>query len=163
MTGEAVTVRRAGAGDVAELVGLRALMFEAMGYDPGGQDAPWRHHAAAWFRERLAQPAVFAAFVAERPGHGVVGGAAGTVEARTPSPRSPGPHGHLFNVATRPGHRRAGIARRCTVAVLAWFEADTAVSIVELDATGAGAPLYRSLGFDDTRYPSMQLRLPDRG
>jgi len=157
------TPRRAGVEDAAALVGLRALMFEGMGRDPGPADAPWRAAALAWFTERLADPATFAAFVVDDPGAGVVSCAVGAVEVHGPGPGSPsGAHGRVSSVSTAPGARRRGHARACVSAVLAWFDEETDVRVVDLSATADGAGLYRSLGFDVPRTTALQRRVPSR-
>ncbi len=60
-----------------------------------------------------------------------------------------GKRAHLMNVWTDPSCRRQGIARRMVSLLLeeAWRRGVTEVS---LDATEAGRPLYRSLGFHDS-------------
>ena len=157
-------VRRAGVGDAEALVALRALMFEGMGVDPGGPQAPWRAAATAWFARRLAERGAVAAFVVDEPGAGAVSCALGVVEVHAPGPGSPsGAHGRLSSVSTAPRARRRGHARACVTALLAWFDAETDVRVVDLFATGDGAGLYRSLGFDVPRSLALQRRLPPSG
>jgi GNAT superfamily N-acetyltransferase len=57
-----------------------------------------------------------------------------------------GRYGYVFNVATDPDCRRRGYSRACMVAVLDWYR-ERGVRKVDLKATEAGEPLYRSLGF----------------
>ncbi len=150
-------IRRAGYDDIRALVRLRACMFEAMGVAHGSDAAPWRAAAADWFGEVLAQPHVFAAFVADDAVDGVVSMAAGICHRSAPGPNSPlGVTGHVFNVATLPEHRRQGLSRGCLVALLDWFDHDTDVARIELHASATGAPLYRSLGFVEHEYPAMR-------
>lgn len=152
-------MRRAGVGDAAALVRLRAVMLDAVG-EPTAPDAPWRAAALGWFTDRLTRPAELAAFVVEDPGAGVVAVACGTVESRPPGPRTPnGVRGHVFNVATEAAWRRRGHARACLVALLAWYEHQTPAAVVELAATAEGQGLYRSLGFTEVRHPTLRLRL----
>jgi ribosomal protein S18 acetylase RimI-like enzyme len=155
-----VRVRRAAVQDVRALVHLRALMFSSMGFDVGGQDAPWRLAAAGWFNEQLTLRHQFAGFVAEHPVDGVVSAALGSCDARAPSPTdSSGPHGHVFNICTEPGHRRAGHGRACLTALLTWFQTDTHVRVVHLNATPDGAAMYKSAGFREPAFPAMRLQL----
>lgn len=150
-------IRRAGQDDVSALVELRACMFEGMGVAHGTADAPWRTAAAEWFTDVLAQPRVFAAFVADDAVHGVVSMAAGICHRLAPGPNSPsGVAGHVFNVATLPMHRRQGLSRLCMSALLEWFDRDTDAARIELNASSTGATLYRSLGFVDHEYPAMR-------
>lgn len=57
-----------------------------------------------------------------------------------------GKRAHLMNVYTAPEHRRQGLSRRLVEALMQ--EAlQRGVTEISLDATPAGRPLYRSLGF----------------
>ena len=153
-------VRRAELDDAEALVRLRGLMLEAMGNDVGGPDAPWRETAHKWFTEQLASPGTFAAFVVDDPTAGVVAGAAGNVHPHAPGPHDLSPaRGHLYNVSTHPDFRRRGLARACVTALLDWFRDETAVGQVELHATDNGIQLYQSLGFTESRFPALRLRL----
>ncbi len=60
-----------------------------------------------------------------------------------------GKRAHLMNVYTAPDRRRQGIASRMVSMLMeeAWRRGVTEIS---LDATEAGRPLYRSLGFRDS-------------
>ena len=60
-----------------------------------------------------------------------------------------GKRAHLMNVYTNPALRRQGIARRMVSMLIerAWNRGATEIS---LDATEAGRPLYRALGFRDS-------------
>lgn len=60
-----------------------------------------------------------------------------------------GKRAHLMNVYTDPARRREGIARRMVTMLIdeAW---ERGVTEISLDATEAGRPLYRELGFRDS-------------
>lgn len=80
---------------------------------------------------------------------------------KPPSPRFPrGRTGVLFNVYTRPEHRRKGLAREVMRELLDDARARE-LDVVELHATDDGYPLYRSLGFEDdsTTHRAMRLML----
>jgi GNAT superfamily N-acetyltransferase len=146
-----VWVRRAVPADAAELVRLRGVMLaEADGQDPA--PGPWQPTAEETLRKRLSEPdpdATLAAFVVERPDEPgrLAACALGTIEQRLGDPRSStGDYGYVFNVATDPGYRRRGYSRACMVAVLDWYR-ERGVRKIDLKATEAGEPLYRSLGF----------------
>ena len=70
-----------------------------------------------------------------------------------------GNRAHLMNVYTDPGRRREGIARTMVRMLIeeAWKKGATEIS---LDATEAGRPLYRSLGFRDSE-ECMVLEKPE--
>jgi GNAT superfamily N-acetyltransferase len=155
-----IEVRRAKPDDAEALVRLRALMLEAMGVDTGGADAPWREVALRYFTDGLATPETFAAFVVDDPEAGVVASAVGHC-----NPHAPGPNdlstqrGTLYNVSTEPAFRRRGLARACVVALLTWYRDETDIGQIELHATPEGAPLYLSLGFIPSSYPTHRLNL----
>ncbi|MFI5531725.1 GNAT family N-acetyltransferase [Kitasatospora sp. NPDC051853] len=157
-----ITVRTATPADAAELVRLRALMFEAM----SGAAAPgeWEATAETVLRERLAAPPqelTMPAFVVDDPGRPgrLAACAVGTLEQRLPAPGHPdGLFGFVFNICTDPGHRRRGYARACTAALLEWFDARRATRI-DLHATEGAEPLYRDLGFHEHSIPLSRTKL----
>ncbi|MFD3513997.1 GNAT family N-acetyltransferase [Streptomyces sp. NPDC058657] len=155
-----LTVRRAHAGDVAEVLRLRQMMLEALGH--GAEDTAWHSASLPGLRKRLADPdGDFAAFVAEHPSStGRLGTmAAGTVDYRIGNPGAPlGNRGHVFGVVTAPDVRRAGGARACTRALLDWFR-ERGVVQVDLNASREAEPLYASLGFVRRPDPAMRLDL----
>ena len=80
---------------------------------------------------------------------------------KPPSPRFPrGRTGVLFNVYTRPEHRRKGLASAVMRELLDDARARE-LDVVELHATDDGYPLYRSLGFEDdsTTHRAMRMML----
>ncbi|MGO4664325.1 GNAT family N-acetyltransferase [Terrabacter sp. 2TAF16] len=152
------TTRRATAADATVVVGLRALMFSAMGV-PGVDDPGWQEAATAWF-ERELDGGRACVVVAEDADGEVVAGAMAGLRFETPSPVNPnGVWGLVNNVATHPRARRQGLARACVVGVLDWLRDETEATVVELFATGEGAGLYEELGFTPTAWPAMRLRL----
>ncbi|MGW2035607.1 GNAT family N-acetyltransferase [Streptomyces sp. NPDC001811] len=152
-----VKVRRANQDDAAALVRLRALMLEDMGLST--QETPWRHAALEWFTERLGDTQNFAAFVVDDPHLGPVSNAVGICDRHAPSPHNlSGIHGHVFNISTDPSRQRRGYARACLKALLDWYGNETEARVINLNATGHGMALYRSLGFAAPRYPALQLR-----
>jgi GNAT superfamily N-acetyltransferase len=155
-----IEVRRAKPDDAEALVRMRALMLEAMGVDTGGPDAPWREVAFRYFAEGLASPETFAAFVIDDPDVGVVACAAGHCNPHPPGPNDLSTQrGSLYNVSTEPAFRRRGLARACVVALLAWYRDETDAGQIDLHATPDGAPLYLSLGFTTSAYPTQRLRV----
>lgn len=155
-----LAVRRAAAADAAALTRLREVMLSDMGMLPAGADPGWRDKAEAWFARRLDDKDDCAAFVIEHPDLGVVSCAAGVCDRHAPGPANPGGvQGLVFNMSTDPRCRHRGYARACLDALLAWFRDETQARVVNLNATGDGIALYRSLGFTEPRYPALQLRL----
>jgi GNAT superfamily N-acetyltransferase len=158
-----LAVRRAAAADAAALTRLRAVMLSDMGMVAAGADPGWQDKAEAWFAQRLDDEGGegdFAAFVIEDLDLGVVSCAAGVCDRHAPGPGNPGGvQGLIFNLSTDPRRRRRGCARACLDALLAWFRDETEARVINLNATGDGIALYRSLGFTEPRYPALQLRL----
>ncbi|MEV4756743.1 GNAT family N-acetyltransferase [Micromonospora sp. NPDC049559] len=157
-----INVRRALASDVDELVRLRGVMLGAIHgrtVEPGS----WPEAAARSLRERLPGPEPsLVAFVVERPDEPgrLAACVLGAVESRLPGPSNPsGLIGHVFNVVTDPDHRRRGYSRACMEALLDWYRR-RGVTRIELNASPAGEPLYRSLGFTPRTTPAMRLTTP---
>jgi ribosomal protein S18 acetylase RimI-like enzyme len=157
-------VRRAAAADATALTRLREVMLSEMGMLAAGADPGWRDKAEAWFARRLDRKDDFAAFLIEDPDLGVVSCAAGVCDQHAPGPGNPGGvQGLVFNMSTDPQCRRRGYARACLNALLAWFRDETQARVINLNTTGDGIALYRSLGFTEPRYPVLQLRLARPG
>ncbi|MCK7626405.1 GNAT family N-acetyltransferase [Streptomyces sp. RS10V-4] len=158
------TPRAARPEDAAELVRLRRLMFLAMnGRAASGR---WERDAEAAARRQLTGPdAPLTAFVVDGAADGpgadgrhLAACALGRIDERLPSPAHPtGRVGFVFNVCTDPRYRGRGYARATTEALVAWF-ARQGVGRVDLHATDAAEPLYRSLGFTEHAIP-LSLKL----
>ncbi len=145
------------------MLGLRLLMFEAMGIPPERlADPGWRLAAHGWFVDRIPAAGVHVV-VAEVDGL-VVSGAVGEVNALIPGPGAPnGSVGLISNVATLPGHRGRGLAGMVTDALLAWFREETDVSRVDLFATPGGEAIYAPRGFTARDFPAMSFPVTGPG
>lgn len=153
--------RRALADDACELVRLRGVMFAGIdGVEPG--PGRWQGVAEQTLRKRMSEPeASLAAFVVDRPDQRgrLAACAIGVIEQRLGDPGNPsGEYGYVFNVATDHDYRRRGFSRACMEALIDWY-GRRGVHKIDLKASPAGEPLYRSLGFTGSRYPLMRLRL----
>ncbi|MGW0928688.1 GNAT family N-acetyltransferase [Streptomyces sp. NPDC002644] len=161
-----VLARRALPDDAREVLRLRQVMLDAV--HPGrathapGETPEWHAEALEPLRRRLAdKDGDFAAFVVDRPdAPGALASlAVGQVGYRIGGPDNPrGLDGYLFSVATDPDARRRGYSRACVEALIAWFR-EQGCERVGLTASADGMPLYTSLGFVPSSYPSMRLRL----
>jgi ribosomal protein S18 acetylase RimI-like enzyme len=159
-TRAAELVRGATVVDTAELIRLRAVMFEAMGIDASGNE--WRDAFAAQLRNHLHNSESLAGFVIDDPttpcrlaacGLGMIG-------ERFPGAADPtGRVGYLASMATDPYHRRRGYASAILAALLDWFDA-RGVRTVELHATASGEPLYRAAGFIEPFCPALSRYAP---
>lgn len=149
-------VRPAEEHDIAELVRLRALLFETLDGDffasPSTGD-DWRHSLAAVLKEQLTADTVRILVVDGDDGLAACG--FGFVERRLPGPNRPnGLSGHVTGVVTDPAFRRRGHSRAIMRGLLDWFR-DREVPRVDLYASHDGEPLYRALGF--TPHPDPAL------
>ncbi|MDP9842820.1 GNAT family N-acetyltransferase [Streptosporangium lutulentum] len=152
-------VRQAVEDDVAELVRLRALLFENLGgdfFNPSSAGDDWRDALAAVLREKLiADDAQILVVDGE---NGLAACGIGTVEQWFPGPHSRnGRIGHVIGVVTDPSCRRRGHSRAIMRGLLGWFRERGAVR-VDLYASHEGEPLYRELGFFDHPDPALCWR-----
>ncbi|MEU7641775.1 MULTISPECIES: GNAT family N-acetyltransferase [unclassified Streptomyces] len=158
-----ITPRTARPEDAAELVRLRRLMYLAM--NGRADHGSWERNAEEVARRQLAGPDPrLIGFVVDGAADGaaaphLAAGALGWIDERLPSPVNPtGRMGFVFNVCTDPRYRGRGYARATTEALLGRF-AQQGVARVDLHATDAALPLYRSLGFTEHSTPlSLDLR-----
>ncbi len=153
-------IRRAKSRDLAALIALRALLFEAMGTAPQALSAAgWQREAQRWLQVNLQHPDVNIT-VADVNGS-VVACAIGQVTDRMPSPGHPqGRVGILGNVVTFPEYRMGGLAQACIDAVMQWFREETDATGVELFATQEGRRRYLGHGFTDHEFPQLRVALP---
>jgi ribosomal protein S18 acetylase RimI-like enzyme len=146
-------------GDAAELVRLRALMFESMGFDVSG--SRWRSTCLAHLEEGLADGRFLGAVVDAPDGSGLACSGLAEVSKRIPSPGNPsGAAAYLSSFSTDPRWRRRGMARRVLQLLLDRLR-ENDVRRIELHATDDGLPLYRCFGFVDRQGGTeMRLDLP---
>jgi len=144
------SVRWATEIDVAELVRLRRVMFESMGVAVAAADD---EAAALVLRTGLANDDFFAAVV---DGDGFLAACGiGMTALRVPGPGNPsGRWGYIQSMVTDERCRRRGLGLAVLDALLDRF-AELGVVKVDLHATAAGEPLYRSKGFS----PGAQVEL----
>lgn len=151
----APVIRQATVEDIDELLRLRQVMFDALGWGRG--DDSWRTPCADFLRSGFGSGDV-AGFVGEIEG-AVVGGGVGLVHRRLPAPGNPaGLYGYLQSMATDPAWRGRGIGGGIVDALLAWFGAQGVVT-VDLHASPEGDPVYRARGFTPGDYPGLRLRI----
>ncbi|MEV2250323.1 GNAT family N-acetyltransferase [Streptomyces sp. NPDC050147] len=153
-------IRPATQDDIAELVRLRALLFENLGgdyFDPPSQDASWQDTLAVVLKDRLATEDV--RILAVDGGRGSLAACAiGSVEQRLPGPHlRNGRVGLVIGVVTDPAHRRRGHSRSLMAGLLDWFR-EREVARVDLYASHEGEPLYRDLGFVNHPDPALYWR-----
>jgi ribosomal protein S18 acetylase RimI-like enzyme len=139
------TVRQATAVDIADLVQLRRVMCEAMGFNGPELDAA----EVAWksYFGRAIPAQEFHGWLAVTKGEAV--SACGVViDQHPPTPGNlSGRIGYLMNVVTAPEYRGRGLARRVIRAALHWLD-EHGIRRVTLHTTDMGQSLYASLGFE---------------
>lgn len=155
---EGSVIRPAVPSDIGTVVELRALMFEAMGSSSEEiSDIGWQQDASRWLQLHLSDEDIHV-IVAEAHGT-VVSCAIGQVIATVPGPGRRGDGGQISNIATFPRHRRLGFTHAVLGSLLEWFEEETDVEVISLNATEAGWDIYESFGFVETAFPQMRKRL----
>ncbi len=144
-----ITIRQATAADVYDLVQLRRMMFEAMGFDDPAQLDAADAASSAYFAEAI--PAgEFYGWLAVMPADTAVGSGGVVFDQHPPGPTNlSGRVGYIMNVVTVPRYRRRGVARRIMQAMIKWL-AEQGVQNMSLHATEPGRPMYRELGFVDS-------------
>ncbi len=149
MVSENITIRRATVADIPDLVRLRRLMFEAMGFgDPAQLDAA-DQVATAYFSEAIPSGEFHGWLAVTSTGTAVSSGGV-VIDRHPPGPGNlSGCIGCIMNVVTVPRYRRQGIARRIMQAMLKWLT-DQGIRHVTLHTTKMGRPLYKELGFVDS-------------
>ncbi|WP_424215173.1 GNAT family N-acetyltransferase [Streptomyces sp. BI20] len=153
-------VRAATHADIPELVRLRGVALAALGVDPGPADAPWRAAAAEWFAVRIGHRADWACrVVGGAPGEPLLATGAAWLTHHLPHPgRLDGVRGYLDAIVTDEPARGRGHGARIVTELVAWL-AGLGVELVQLHASADGEPVYRRLGFEDARFPAMDLFL----
>ena len=151
-----MSARRAIAADVAEIVRLRQVMFDALGWDDGSE--PWPAACAEVLRRGLTDGSIVAFVVDRQEGGGLASAGVGTVAQRLPGPGNPtGRHGFVQSMATDPGHRRRGHGAAVFTALVGWFKAE-GLTAVDLHASPDGEGLYRSFGFREGEHVELSWR-----
>jgi ribosomal protein S18 acetylase RimI-like enzyme len=144
---DGITIRRASADDIPDLVRLRRTMFESMGYDDLCQLAAADEAAAAYFADAIPSGEFYGWLAVTSSGQAVGSGGA-VIDRHPPGPNNlTGRSGYIMNISTHPAHRRRGIARRMMHAIVRWLAAQ-GIHKFTLHATEMGRPLYSELGFE---------------
>ncbi len=151
-----LVARDATVDDVAELVRLRALMFESMGID--ASDPAWRSACTAHL-QLLGTDTLLGAVVDAPSGEGLVASGLVELNRRIPNPISHnGRVAYISSVCTDGAWRRRGAARLVMVHLLDLVRA-TDVTTVDLHATDVGEGLYVEMGFVQRAQREFRLQL----
>ncbi|MFX0114286.1 MAG: GNAT family N-acetyltransferase [Candidatus Hodarchaeota archaeon] len=142
-------IRQATVDDISDLVRLRRMMFEAMGFDNPLQLDAADSSAKVYFEKAIPSGEFHGWLAITADGDTVASGGA-VIDQHPPGPGNlSGQIGYIMNLATEPAYQRQGIARRIMRAIIAWL-ADQGIQLIALHATEPGRPLYLELGFADT-------------
>jgi ribosomal protein S18 acetylase RimI-like enzyme len=158
MVSDEITIREATIQDIPDLVRLRRMMFESMGFDNSAQMNTADAAANAYLAQ--AMPAEeFYGWLAVTPTGEAVGSGGVVFDQHPPGPTNvSGRTGYIMNLVTDPRYRRRGIARHMMQTMIEWL-AKQGVQRVTLHATDVGRSLYEELGFVDSNEMSLRLEL----
>lgn len=141
-----ITVRQATVDDISDLVRLRRMMFESMGFDDPAKLDAGDAAAASYFAQAIPD-GEFRGWLAITPAGEAVSTIGLVIDQHPPGPGNlSGKTGYIMNVVTHPAYRRRGLARRLMQVALAWLD-ERGIRRAELHATDMGRPLYEELGF----------------
>jgi GNAT superfamily N-acetyltransferase len=156
-------IRSAGPEDLALLVLHRRRMWEEItaseakfaGIGPTELDHADRRYSE-WLLPKLRRAEVFGA-VAESPDLRVAGSGCLWLREEVPRPTRVQDHmPYILSVYTDPAHRRQGLGRRVTSALIDRVAAD-GYPRVRLNASTLGEPLYRAMGFEPSSERQLDL------
>ena len=150
---------RARLEDIPELIELRMAYLRAdFGILDNVTMGTVRDSLPSFFERHLNQDLF--AYVMRDDAGSIVSLAIMLVSEKPANPRFVhGRIGTVFNVYTRPEHRRQGLAKR-VMTELVDDARSRDLDLVELNATNDGYPLYRSIGFTDSSlHRPMHIRL----
>lgn len=144
--------------DIPQLVQMRlAYLAEEHGGILPEHNSRLEEELPVYFQKKLNQGIL--AYVAEE-GDEIVSTALMVVIERPGNPHFlSGKTGLLLNVYTKPLYRRQGLAGRLVTMALAEAK-KLDLAYVELNATAAGYPLYKKLGFDEEQSRYVRMKYP---
>jgi GNAT superfamily N-acetyltransferase len=149
------TIRAATTADIATIVHHREQMFRDMGTvcDYGAM----ARACTRWYQEALPAGTYRGWLVGA--GDTVAGGGGMIVMPWSPGPSRLDPRmAWVYNVFVEPPHRGRGLARLLMQTMHAWCR-EQGIERVALNATTAGARVYREFGYTAVHEPMMRLDL----
>jgi len=151
-------VRQADVDDIAALVRLRRVMFEAMGNNDSDALDAMCQASERYFSERIPAERFFA-WLAEDGGQAVASIGL-VVHSIPPSPdRLDDREAYIMSLVTLPSYRRRGIAAELLECALV-FAREQGIGVASLHATSAGRGVYARAGFSERcEIPEMSVRL----
>lgn len=150
------SIRPATIADIPHIVEHRAQMFRDMGIPAQFEDM-----AAAtelWLRHALPSH-TYRGWMAVTESGEVAAGGGLIVIPWPPGPMTMDPRcAFIFNVYTKPEHRKQGLGRRLMDAMHDWARSE-GIERVVLNASVFGKPVYEAMGYVVTDEPMMRLAL----
>ncbi len=151
-----MSIRPNTVADIPDLVRLRRLMFEDMGWQDSAKLDASDRACQRYFARAIPAGEYHGWLAVTAAGQAVASGGL-VIDQHPPGPGNlSGKTGYIMNVVTLPDHRRQGLARRLMDVMLAWL-AERGIEQVTLHASDMGRPLYQGLGFEASN--EMRLRL----
>ena len=148
-------VRRLPIHEAFRVAEVRATAFGTKSAAPGQVES-----VTAILSEHLSL-GDFACFVVEEADE-IISYGIGMIHQRLPADHNPsGRWGYIQSMETHPLHRRRGYGHAVLLALQEWY-LDQGIPAVTLVATEMGAPLYRSVGFDDERFGTAMIWIAAR-
>jgi len=144
-----IVIQPATVKDILDVVRLRRMMFEAMGFtDPAILDAADRA-CVDYFAHAIPSGEYRGWLAVTGTGHKVASGGV-CVNVHPPGPHNlDGRLAYIMNMSTEPAYRRRGLARRIFAQIMQWIE-EQAITLSSLHATELGKSLYTQYGFKDS-------------
>jgi len=153
-----VLIRRATIDDIDDLVRLRRLMFEAMGFEDKEQLDAADAAAREYFTEAIPTKKFYGWLAATTSsGKNVCSGGV-VIDHHPPGPSNiSGKIAYIMNLVTLEEYRRQGIARKIMNAMVEWITTKN-ITVMSLHATDMGKTLYHELGFEDSNEMCLRLK-----
>ncbi|MHA2059439.1 MAG: GNAT family N-acetyltransferase [Candidatus Ranarchaeia archaeon] len=142
--------------DVRDLVRLRRVLFEDMGFEDSSLLDELDHAVSTYLTKTIPTDQFFG-WVAETSTGKIVGSGGVVINQYPPEPNNlQGKSGYIMNIATARSHRHQGIARTMMKTILDWLKR-IQIPRAKLYTTPVARALYEDLGF--TKREEMQLEL----
>jgi GNAT superfamily N-acetyltransferase len=152
-----MNIRKATLFDVNRLIALRMDYFRCEGELTSEQEVLLSAQLRKFFIKHIPSGDFFA-FLAEEEGR-VASTAFLLIAERPAAPHfSTGKTGTVLNVLTYPEFRRKGYASLVINTLIEEAKKED-LSMLDLFSTPDGMPLYKKLGFEETKYASMRMHL----
>ena len=151
MTLQNYSARPATIEDAEMLAHQRTEMWLAMGVLSADSAQDMRDESTIYFREAIPKKD-FIGWLIEAEDKNIVAGGGLSLKITPPMPNKQGItqlttlNAHIFNIFVEPIYRKQGLARLVMQTIHDWCK-ENKVTILTLNASAEGRPLYRSMGY----------------